>query len=472
VLETTIALSLLDNAYRRGRRRRGEKAVITATFSDVTDVRKAEARNAYLARHDDLTRLPNRNYFTEQLRDLTDRRQGGGVLFFDLDRFKVVNDALGHHVGDLLLTAVGRRALDAIAGKGFLARFGGDEYAVLAPGLTKDQLAELADRVIAAISAPFEVDGHRVAVGAAVGIAVVPRKATDPAAPMREADLALNAAKDAGGNGYCFFEPRMDNAPQERRVLEVALWDAIDRDQFEVAYQPQVDLATGRLSGVEALVRWDHPTRGPMSPVNFIPVAESTGLIAAIGAQVLRRACREVAGISGDLRLAVNVSPVQFTRGDLVGTVKEALEESGLDPKRLDIEITESLFVNSGTLLAETIRKLKALGVGFALDDFGTGYSSLSYLRRFPIDKIKIDRSFVTGLPFDQDSGGIVRAIAAMANAMDIDLIAEGVETSEQVAFLRKLGCQGGQGFLFGRAEPLEAMLARIGAQEAAVKRA
>jgi diguanylate cyclase (GGDEF)-like protein len=429
--------------------------VVCATFLEVTEARQAEVRSSYLARHDDLTGLPNRNYFTEQLQALIDRRQVAGVLFFDLDRFKIVNDALGHHCGDLLLTAVGSRAQEVIAGRGFLARFGGDEYAVLAPDLGLDQLALLAESLITALTSPFVVDGHRVAVGASVGIALVNRRTADPTAPMREADLALNAAKETGGNAHKFFETSMGDSLKERGALEVAIWDALEREQFGVAYQPQVDLSTGELSGVEALVRWDHPTLGSMPPGQFVPVAEATGLIAAIGRQVLRRACREIAAASSTLRLAVNVSPVQFTRGDLVATITDALTESGLDPSRLEIEITESLFLNSGRLIEETMAQLKKLGVSFALDDFGTGYSSLSSLRQFPIGKIKIDRSFISGLPFDQESLCIVQAVAAMAKALNIGVNAEGIETKEQATLLRALGCDQGQGFLYGKAQPL-----------------
>jgi EAL domain-containing protein (putative c-di-GMP-specific phosphodiesterase class I) len=240
------------------------------------------------------------------------------------------------------------------------------------------------------------------------------------------------------------------------------LWDAVNHDQFSVDYQPQIDLASGRLVGVEALARWVHPTLGSVSPGKFVPVAEATGLINQIGAQVLRRACREIAALSSTLHVAVNVSPIQFTRGDLVDTVRDALAESRLAPGRLEIEITESLFLNSGRLLDETIAQLRQLGVRLALDDFGTGYSSLSYLRRFPLAKIKIDRSFISGLPFDQESLSIVQAVVAMAKALRISVNAEGIETNDQAAIVRRLGCDQGQGFLYGRAEPLELLTDRL----------
>lgn len=460
VLEVSMAVSSLEEMASREGSSRGSR-VVCATFSDVTEARKIEARTAYLANHDDLTGLANRVSFAQRLDEGLDREIGFevcGVLFFDLDRFKAVNDALGHQCGDLLLRSVADRATQLVGDGGLVARFGGDEYAVLAPGVSKEGLGNLADRLIEALSKPFMVDGYRVAVGTSVG-ATIAARGTRPAVVMREADLALNAAKDAGSGIVRFYSSPMSKLLDERRGLEVALWDALERQEFRVAYQPQVSLVSGKILGVEALIRWDHPTLGSVSPAQFIPVAEATGLIVPIGAQVLARACREISAISPTLRVAVNVSAVQFARGDLLSTLQQALADSRLAPDRLEIEITESLFLHSGNLLEDTLKDLRRLGVRFALDDFGTGYSSLSYLQRFPVDKIKIDRSFVSGLPFDQNSVGIVRAIAAMARALGIDLVAEGVENLEQVLLLRALGCNEGQGYLYGRAEAPEVLV-------------
>lgn len=428
-------------------------AVLCATFVDVTGRRRAEERNAYLASFDDLTGLANGAQFRERLGAcIGGVATGGAVLMFDLDRFKLVNDSLGHRCGDLVLKAAAARAVDVVGDRGLVARLGGDEFAILVANVDRGLLGALATDVINSLAEPFLVDGYRIAVGASVGIAVASTAGPEPAEVVRAADLALNAAKEDGGGSFRFFQHAMASRLNERRLIEIALWDAMERDEISVAYQPQVDLETGTLTGVEALARWHHPTRGWVPPSEFIPVAEATGMIERIGAFVLRRAISEIARLSSSLKLAVNVSPIQFVRGDIVKAVKEAMSDSGLAPSRLELEITESTFLGSGALARQKVNELTSLGFRIALDDFGTGYSSLSYLSQLPINKIKIDRAFVAGLPEASGDAGIVRAVAAMGLALGIKVNAEGIETPEQAECLRALGCAEGQGFLYGAA--------------------
>jgi len=344
-----------------------------------------------------------------------------------------------------------------------LARLGGDEFAIIHEGSASDEaLAALAERIIERLSEPYEVGGHRLAVGVSIGIARLEPGARDITTVMKNADTALYQAKRAGGGGLRFFDTSMDVALKARQQLEIALKDAAAREEFEVAYQPQFELATGRLVGVEALLRWNHPERGPISPAEFVPVAEEIGLMETLGEWVLRRACAEVASWPAPVRLAVNVSPSQFTRGDLVGTVSSALARSGLPADQLDIEITESLFLQESPAVKATMDALSRRGIGFALDDFGTGYSSLSYIRTFPISKIKIDRSFVTGLPHDREAIAIVQAVVALATNLGLRTNAEGLESEEQIALLRVLGCNEGQGYGLGRPQAGAAVAALL----------
>jgi diguanylate cyclase (GGDEF)-like protein len=369
-----------------------------------------------------------------------------------LDRFKNVNDTLGHKHGDLLLRAVAERTEELIGPGDLAARFGGDEYAVIHCGGTGSSAAvQLAHQLIRRIGEPYQVGGHRLIIGVSVGIAFIGQADSDPMQVMKNADTALYRAKASGGNAYAVYAAEMDSRLRARQALEVDLWDAFEGNQFEVHYQPQVELARGDIVGVEALVRWRHPKRGFVPPAEFIPVAEAVGLIEPLGAFVLEEACAAVARWPKQLKVAVNVSPIQFARGDLVAAVRSALASSGLPAAQLDLEITESLFLNENRAIAERIESLRALGVSFSIDDFGTGYSSLSYIRKFPVQKLKIDRSFVTGLPHDRESVAIVGAIAALAQNLGIRVNAEGVETPEQAAALRLLGCSEGQGFLYGR---------------------
>jgi diguanylate cyclase (GGDEF)-like protein len=453
--------------------------VTTLTFVDVTDRRDADAKIAYLARFDTLTGLPNRNNFEEKLREALDLYRERGVcpavLFFDLDRFKAVNDTLGHEYGDRLLTAVARRLEQAVRsqdsglrGNDTFARFGGDEYAVLMAGpVTAREAGVLAERLIENVGEPYELDDHRLIIGLSVGIAVPQAEDATVSTLMKNADAALYRAKANGGGTFRVFDESIGAAIRERRELEVELWDAFERNEFEVFYQPQVDLADRRIIGVEALLRWRHPERGYVPPTEFVPVAEAVGLIEPLGRWILRQACREVARWPASVKVAVNVSPAQFIKGNLVAIVEEALAQSHLPADRLNLEITESLFLQENRVIAETVGKLRALGVTFSIDDFGTGYSSLSYLRKFPVQKIKIDRSFVSELPGDAESLAIVRAVCTLAQGTDIVVNAEGIETEEQAVALRLIGCGEGQGYLFGKPQPASGILRLVEDQTA-----
>jgi diguanylate cyclase (GGDEF)-like protein len=428
------------------------------TNEDVTERRRAEADLAFMARHDALTRLPNRTLFQERVEQAiaTARRQAGcALMLVDLDGFKVVNDTLGHRVGDGLLCAVATRLSGAVRTVDTVARLGGDEFAVVQAGLeTPDHVAVLAERIIAAIGQPFDVDGHRITIGVSIGIAIVPSDGTSYETLLRNADIALYLAKSDGRGTYRLFEPEMDAQVQGRRRLELDLRDALSMDAFALHYQPFVDVKTGCIVGFEALIRWHHPVRGLVSPVDFIPIAEDTGLIVPIGRWVLRTACREAMSWPADVGLAVNLSAVQFRGGRLRDAVQDALAESGLPPDRLELEITESVLLQHSDDSLSLLHQLRAMGVRIALDDFGTGYSSLSYLRGFRFDKIKIDRSFVGDLGTDGDPRVIVGAVIGLAVGLGITITAEGVETVDQLAILREEGCAQVQGNLFSKPLP------------------
>jgi diguanylate cyclase (GGDEF)-like protein/PAS domain S-box-containing protein len=455
-----------------------DQVIATLTFVDVTERRDAAERIAYLARFDTLTGLPNRNHFEENLQRSLDRYRSAGtcsaVLFFDLDRFKAVNDTLGHDYGDQLLTAVARRLEQAVrhsrSGRDddTFARFGGDEYAVLMAGpVTAREAVTLAERLIEVVGEPYELNGHRLIVGLSVGIALPEEPDTTVGTLMKNADAALYRAKAAGGATYRIFDESIGRAIRARRELEVELWDAFERDEFEVYYQPQVDLVDRRIIGVEALLRWRHAERGYVSPSEFVPVAEAVGLIDPLGRWILRKACAEVAGWPVPVKVAINVSPVQFVKENLAATVEDALTHSRLPAERLNIEITESLVLHENRVITETIEQLRVLGVTFSIDDFGTGYSSLSYLRRFPVQKIKIDQSFVSDLPHNSEAAAIVRAICTLAQGTDVLVNAEGIETEEQARALRLFGCHEGQGYLFGKPQPAAGLLRLLETQSA-----
>ena len=421
---------------------------------------QALERASYLAAHDLLTGLPNRGLFTDRLRQALAlaRRDAEplAVLCLDLDRFKEVNDTLGHAAGDRLLQEVAVRLSAVLRESDTLARLGGDEFAVIQPKARQPEAADaLARRLVAALQEPIDLGGDRASVGVSIGIAMADQSGSaDMTQLMRDADLALYQAKEGGRGGYRFFSPEMNQKLLERRALEADLRVALARGDFRLAYQPQVDLETGSVTGAEALLRWERPGAGNMPPDQFIAVAEETGLIGPIGTWALQEACREATTWPGQLTVAVNVSPVQFRQAGLFEAVVAALEASGLPPERLEVEITEGVLLNDTEETLGTLRRLRNLGVKIAMDDFGTGYSSLGYLQKFPFDKVKIDRSFVRHLGGNRSAEAIVRAVVGMSHALGVHTIAEGVETSVQADMLRQKGCEEVQGYLYGRPMP------------------
>ena len=440
-----------------------------STFEDVTERRLAEDKIAHMARHDPLTDLPNRRLFREQLERTLARLHRGeqaAVLSIDLDRFKHVNDTLGHPVGDELLIAVARRLRECTREEDIIARFGGDEFVIVqaAADLKPAEASALASRIVDVVGAPFDIGGQQLVVGASIGIAMAPADGTDPDQLLKNADLALYRAKTDGRGTYRYFEPEMDARAQARRTLELDLRAAIARGEFELHYQPILDLRTNAVVSVEALVRWNHPERGMVPPLDFIPLAEETGMIVQIGEWVLRQACGEAAKWPRHVSVAVNLSPAQFKSRSLLLTVINAVAIAGLAPGRLELEITESVLLQDGEATLATLHGLRQFGVRISMDDFGTGYSSLSYLRSFPFDKIKIDSSFIKELATRNDSMAIVRAVTGLGKSLGITTTAEGVETSEQLALLRAEGCSEIQGFLLSRPLPaagIERLLAQ-----------
>jgi diguanylate cyclase (GGDEF)-like protein len=431
-----------------------------ATHEDVTERWRGEARIAHMARHDALTDLPNRVLFMEKMNESLARLAAAGTQFtvfiFDLDLFKAVNDSLGHPIGDLLLKSVAARLGELVSEPDTVGRLGGDEFAVLQM-VRRDARAEaaaLARRLIEAISAPYEIEGHPVVIGISMGVAVAPEDGADSSALLKHADLALYRAKSDGRNCFRFYESQMDAAVQLRRALEVDLRNALARRELELHYQPLTSAATREPCGAEALVRWRHPRRGLIGPDQFIPLAEEIGMIDVVGQYVLQAACHEAASWPAGIRLAVNASPLQFRRGDLVDVVTGALGRSGLAADRLELEITESVLLQKSEANLAMLHAIKSLGVSIVLDDFGTGYSSLGYLRMFPFDKIKIDRVFVRELASRSDCAAIVCAVTGLARSLSIVTTAEGVETEEQLALVRAAGCNQVQGYLFGRPGP------------------
>ncbi len=426
-------------------------AMRPALFRKVT-----EDRIRFLAHHDDLTQLANRVMFQDRIARAVAAAARGehslALLYLDLDCFKQVNDTRGHVVGDRLLAAVARR-LSAIVREGdTVARMGGDEFAIVQPHTDQPRGAvSLAARVVEALAAPFEVDGQRILIGCSVGVAVHPADGGTPDLLLRNADAALYRAKETGRNRYCLFEPGMNARLSERVLIEGDMADALARQEFTLAYQPLCDAMTLQVVGFEALLRWTHPTRGPIAPEFFIQLAEASGLIVPLGQWALEAACTEAAGWNPAVRLAVNLSPLQFRQTDLPRRVAETLARSGLAPHRLDLEVTEGMTLDEAGLALDTMRALRAQGVGMTLDDFGTAYASLSYLRRFPFDRIKIDKSFVDNITGDDETLAIVQTILALSVRLNLSVVAEGVETREQLEVLRALGCRLIQGYLTGR---------------------
>ncbi|MBT1515083.1 EAL domain-containing protein [Bradyrhizobium sp. SRL28] len=430
-----------------------------ATFEDITEWQAVQEQISHMARHDALTNLPNRTLFREQLEKalrLAKRSDQLAVLCLDLDHFKDINDSLGHPVGDALLKEVARRLGECITDHDTVARLGGDEFAIVqfCSDCDPSAVALLASHVVEHVSAPYEIAGHQLVIGVSIGISLAPEDGKNPDELLKKADLALYRAKEDGRGTYRFFETGMDARAQARRILELDLRAALQREEFEVYYQPIRDVAKDVVVAFEALVRWNHSLRGMISPVNFIPLAEETGLIVPLGDWVLRQACVDAAGWSRDVGVAVNLSPVQFRNPSLVSTVKEALKASGLPPHRLELEITESVLLQNSEATLAVLHELRAFGVRISLDDFGTGYSSLSYLRSFPFDKIKIDRSFVSELATRADSMAIVRAVTGLGKSLGIVTTAEGVETDAQFDLLRQEGCTQAQGYLFSKPRP------------------
>jgi diguanylate cyclase (GGDEF)-like protein len=435
------------------------------THEDVTERKRAEARIAHMAHHDGLTGLPNRAAFTGHLAATLERAAADGesfaILCIDLDRFKEVNDVFGHSVGDALLCEVSKR-LKSAANGAFLARLGGDEFTIVATGPQPATAEELAERLFAATATDFDLDTHHVRMGLSIGISIFPNDGEDAATLLINADAAMYRSKTEGRGAVRFFEPDMDQRLRERRALQHELRSALAHGEMSVHYQPQAVIG-GDIIGFEALIRWRHPTRGMIPPGTFIPIAEESGVIIPIGEWVLREACREAASWPRPLQVAINLSPIQFRHGDLAALVHTVLLETGLAPHRLELEITEGVLIGDFDRALAILRRLKALGVRIAMDDFGTGYSSLSYLQSFPFDKIKIDRSFIAKLDKNNHSAAIVRAVIGLGHGLNLPVIAEGVETAEQLAFLSEESCNEIQGFLIGRPSPIEAYAEMVG---------
>jgi diguanylate cyclase (GGDEF)-like protein len=427
-----------------------------ATYEDVTERRQAEAKIMHMARHDALTNLPNRILFRDKMEQSLAFDDALAVLFLDLDRFKSVNDSLGHSVGDALLVAVTERLQSVLRGGDTVARLGGDEFAIVQSGARPTDATELAGKIIEILSEPFEVLGHQVNIGTSIGIAMAPNDGREPDQLLRNADMALYRAKADGRGNYHFFQPEMDAQMQERRRLELDLRKALLADQFELYYQPLVEIASKEVSGFEALIRWNHPERGIVGPDQFIPVAEDIGLISSLGDWVLKQACRDASRWPARLKVAVNLSAAQFRNPMLPLSVVTALAQSGLPAKRLELEITETVLLQDDQSVLNALHEIRQLGVGICMDDFGTGYSSLSYLRSFPFDKIKIDRSFIKELhKGENDCLAIIRAVTKLGSSLGMITTAEGVETPEQLEILSAEGCTQAQGYLFSKPKPV-----------------
>ncbi len=429
-----------------------------ATHEDITERQRAEERIAHMARHDALTDLPNRILLRARLEHELKRVKRGeclAVLCLDLDHFKSVNDTLGHPVGDELLKAVADRLRRCTREPDTIARLGGDEFAIIMTAMEQPtDAAALSGRVRDAITKPYDLDGHQIVVDISIGISIAPIDATEPDQLLKNADMALYGAKADGRGVYRFFEPEMDARMQQRRELEMDLRRALVNGEFELHYQPLVNLQDNDISGFEALLRWHHPVRGLISPADFIPIAEESGLIVPLGEWVLRQACAETASWPGNFKVAVNLSPAQLKSRNLVQVVTNALAAAGMTASRLQLEITESVLMQNTFATLGTLHQLRNLGVQIAMDDFGTGYSSLSYLRSFPFDKIKIDRSFINDLSNGAEPLAIVHAVANLAKSLSMVSTAEGVETQQQLEKLQAVGCTEMQGHLFSRARP------------------
>jgi diguanylate cyclase (GGDEF)-like protein/PAS domain S-box-containing protein len=424
-----------------------------STHEDITERRRAEEQISHMARHDSLTDLPNRLLLRERIEEALPRMRRGGrlaVLYLDLDHFKTVNDTLGHHIGDELLKAVAVRLRSIVRASDTVARMGGDEFVVVqAEAERPNETAALAQRICESLRAPFDLNGNVVVVQASVGIAMAPDDGGEPNELLKNADIALYGIKSDGRGSYRFFEPEMDARMKARRELELALRSALVEGRFELLYQPLVSLKDNRVTCCEALLRWNHPERGVVSPAEFIPVAEEIGVIVTIGEWVMRKACADAARWPADVKVAVNLSPIQVMNPNLVSMVVGALASASLPANRLEVEITESVLLQNCEATLNALHNLRGLGVSISMDDFGTGFSSLSSLRSFPFSKIKIDRCFINGLSEEEDSLAIVRAVSGLAKNLGMITTAEGVETERQMEQVRALGCTEMQGYLF-----------------------
>ena len=445
-----------------------------ATHEDITSRVRTEAKMSHMAMHDALTNLPNRIFFRETIESRLAhlaRDQKFAVLCLDLDNFKNVNDTLGHGFGDNLLCQVADRLRNCLREDDRVARLGGDEFAILQASISEpSETTSLMTRIIEVIGAPFDLDGHHVVVGVSIGVALAPADGADPNEILKRADMALYRAKAEGRDTYRFFEPEMDARMQARRSLELDLRKAVTNGEFELYYQPLINLKTGQISGFEALIRWNRPDRVIVLPGDFIPLAEETTLIIPIGEWVLRQACAEAAKWPSHISIAVNLSPVQFKTGNVAQTVINALAYAGLPARRLELEITESVLLLNSDSILNTLHQLRAMGVRISMDDFGTGYSSLSYLRSFPFDKIKIDRSFIHNLSSNEDSMAIIRAVTGLGNSLGMTTTGEGVETNEELDYLRREGCTEAQGYIFGEARPAKEVRPLLAARAVSAK--
>jgi len=437
---------------------------------DITERKRRDDYTRHIAHHDAVTGLPNRVLLQDRLQMAMQRsrRDGSqiGVLMIDLDHFKRINDSLGHHVGDLMLSKISERLGGCVRGGDTVARMGGDEFVVMLPDVTDaDSIKRIAAAIVERVSAPITAGNHEVLVTPSVGVSVFPTDGQDVHSLLRHADMAMYQAKASGRRCFRVFSNAMERAAAEKLELETSMRRALEREEFVVHYQPQVCLNSGRVVGVEALLRWNDAVHGAVPPSRFIPVAEETGLIVPLGEWVLRTACRDAVRLQqacgAPLRLAVNLSPRQFRQGNLQALIERALADSGLDPAHLELEITEGVLMDSTDELAERLQRLRALGLAFAVDDFGTGYSSLSYITRFPIDTLKIDRSFVSRLPDSAGDAAVAQTIIALAHSLRIKVVGEGVESEQQLDFLRARRCDMGQGFRFGKGGTVDELLAQ-----------
>jgi diguanylate cyclase (GGDEF)-like protein len=458
----------------------GEPQYLIKTHEDVTNRRQTESRMAHMAYHDGLTDLPNRAAFLQALNQMIEACEGTdeefAVLCVDLDGLKEVNDVFGHALGDRLLVEVAQRFQDTARG-GLVARLSGDEFGLIIDGKQPDVGLALAQQLGEALAPEFHIDGRAVRAGITTGMSIFPHNGHDGASLLANAGAALFRAKQKSRGTISLYQPEMDQQIRDRRVLHQDLSMAIKNGELSLAFQPQGlarnSVAESEIIGFEALARWQHPVRGQVSPAEFIPIAEESGLIVEMGEWILRQACREAASWPRPLQVAVNLSPAQFMHGDVVGLVHSILIETGLAPGRLELEITEGVLIEDFDRGLALLRRLKALGVRISMDDFGSGYSSLSYLQAFPFDKIKIDRAFIINLGRNPQSAAIVRAVIDLGHGLEMSIIAEGVETIEQLAFLAREGCDGVQGYLLGKPLPIgqyAGLVGRVEAMELALK--